>query len=306
MPGITVIVCSKNPEQCEETIESIKNSAGVDIETKIFDNRDLNWGLCKVYNYCASDAKYSYLCFAHEDIIISTPGWGRIFIEYINKTPNCGVIGFAGGMMVSKLFLSWNDENKDNYRCRYYDPDRRDKEISINNLKLKYNNPYNECFANVVTLDGFFLFVKKETWEENLFDEKLFHGFHFYDADFTFGIAQKKQNYVYLQADIYHLSGGKRDENFYKNAMVFQKKWKDKLPYNNKKNIKKEMINAFELFNHSGYYQYKLKEIFLHLIEINGCLFFLLFLLYLFYRTIKKGIKIFIRQYQPDYSFFTT
>ena len=104
---ISIIICSINPERCEKLLKNISETIGIDYETIVFDNRKEDWGICRVYNYCAEKAKYPFLCFAHEDILIGTKNWGKTIIDFIAKTPDCGVVGFAGGLQVQKNFSSW-------------------------------------------------------------------------------------------------------------------------------------------------------------------------------------------------------
>jgi hypothetical protein len=305
--GISVITCSINKNRCKQMFNSIKKTIGVPFESIIFDNREKKWGLCKVYNHCAKQAKYPYLCFVHEDIIMVTSNWGKIMVEFSRHTPNCGVIGFAGGTIVKKNFYGWGEYGS-NPRYRYHEPITRkegdNKNYTVQDLGFQYENPHNERFAKVITIDGLFLFVSFETWFKNPFDEKRFPEFHFYDADFSFRISQICQNFVYLQADIYHFSKGTFDKKYDGYAREFQKKWKKRLPsvIGNEK-IKKtdEAAAAFYFFHQSRQHGFTLIECVLHIIKINGPFIFFHFLLHkthLVYRQcksiIKTGYKIFV------------
>ena len=287
--GVSVIICSRNHKLCEQLIKSMENTIGTDFETIIFDNVEKQWCICKVYNHCAKKAKYRYLCFIHEDVITATRDWGKTMIEFTERTANCGVIGFAGGRIAKKNFLDWEYGPKSRYRFYHPEIKKNDKNYNISKLTYKYNNPDNEDFAKAVTLDGLFLFTSYETWKENPFDEKMFKGFHFYDADFTFAIAQTKQNYVCLLADIYHFSGGNRNNEYYEDARVFQKKWKNKLPYA----VEGEKITFNEELNGATYYLYNiLKECIRHIIEINGNKIIILLLLNIIVKTVKILLRI--------------
>jgi hypothetical protein len=301
---VSLIICSINQERCEKLLKNISDTIGVEFETIVFDNKIEKWGICKVYNYCAKKAKYPYLCFVHEDILMGTKDWGRIIINFMNNTTDCGVIGFAGGTVVEKNFLGWGYGTGNRY-CNYYDPGfkQKNQEYNVKALDKHYSNPNNEEFAKALTLDGLFLFVKKEVWIKSPFDEDMFQGFHFYDADFTFGIAQKKQNYVCFQADIYHFSGGNVDRVYCENARNFQHKWKNKLPHCIEKQritIVDELNTAFELFNYSKCFGYTFWKCISHLIKINGYIFFLVFLYYNSCKFGKKIIKGFYRSIVPQ------
>jgi hypothetical protein len=288
--GISVITCSVKPELCNEMLKSVENTIGTNYETIIFDNREKKMGICQVYNLCAQKANFPYLCFIHEDVIISTPNWGMNMLAFSEKTPNCGTIGFAGGTIAMKNFISWWCGTKGRYR--YYDSDSAGKTNNIANLSYKYNNPDNEEFAKAVTLDGLFLFVKRKIWEKNPFDEERIKGFHFYDADFSFGIAQKFQNYVCLTVDIYHFAGGNIDRTYYENARIFQKKWKGKLPCSIAKQ-KIDMIDEIKSASNLFYNTYKLgiKNSIRHFIEINGLFYFLVFCVLMTAKRVKKKIS---------------
>jgi hypothetical protein len=290
--GISIITCSIKPELCNKMLESIKTTIGTDFETIIFDNREKNLGICQVYNYCAQRAKFPYLCFIHEDIIMATPNWGMTMLEFSEKTTNCGVIGFAGGIIAKKNFICWEKGLEGRYR--FYDVGRQGHgNYDIASLVYFYNNPNDEDFAKVVTLDGLFLFVKRSVWEENSFDEERFKGFHFYDADFSFGVAQKRQNYVCLVADIYHFSGGSYDKAYYESALIFQEKWKDRLSCS----TDKQKISMIDEINSGGYFLYKtyrffgIKKSIKHFIEINGLFYFFLLCLFIPIKIVCKIAK---------------
>ena len=290
--GISVITCSIKPELCSQMLESVRSTIGVNFETIVFDNRENNFGICKVYNDCAKKAKYPYLCFIHEDVIMPTPNWGMNMIEFAEKTPDCGVIGFAGCTMINRNFLGWGYVK--NGRCRYYDPDNLNMEQNISDLYFRYNNPKKVEFDKVVALDGLFLFVSKVVWAENPFNEEEMKGFHFYDSEFSFKIAQKWQNYVCLIADIYHFSNGRPDKEYYNCARLFQNKWKQVLPYTvaNKMNLSvfiNELNCAGLLLTQSIKYGFSLFGSIRHLIKINNIFFFIILCLFL---PVFKGIEI--------------
>jgi hypothetical protein len=275
--GISIITCSIKPELCNQMLESVKNTISTDYETIVFDNREKKLGICKVYNHCAQEAKFPYLCFIHEDVIMPTPHWGTNMISFAEKTPDCGIIGFAGGTVAMRNFISWYCGKKSRYR--FYDPHRGDNSSSTD-LHYNYQNPDNEDFAKAVTIDGVFLFVRKEIWEQNPFDEEKIKGFHFYDADFSFTIAQKWQNYVCLTEDICHFSHGNYEKGYYEHARIFQKIWKHKLPRlagEQKITLTDEIIEAKEFLVQSVKHKMGIRASIKHLLEINGWWFFFLF-----------------------------
>lgn len=223
---ISVITCSIKPDICQMMLDSVAKTIGVEYEAIVFDNREKKYGICKAYNEAASTAKGDYLCFVHEDIVIETDGWGCKLIEFADKTEDCGVIGLAGSTIAFRRFAGWWTGWSETQHVRIYVGSPKNVSAAYH-----YHNPNDEIFAHVVCIDGVFMFVKKDVWQENKFDEITFKGFHFYDADFSFAIAQNYRNYVYFGMVVYHLSGGKAERTFCDNMYMFQKKWKHRLPY---------------------------------------------------------------------------
>jgi len=276
---ISVITCSIKPEICKRMLDSVSQTIGVEHETIVFDNRETKYGLCKAYNEAAKNAKGDYLCFAHEDIVIKTKGWGEKLTEFAEQSDKCGIIGVAGGRCAKRNFIDYGGPDR---LIKIYDPGNFGNNLDPEtNLFYHYSNPNNELFSKVVCLDGVFLFVKKSIWKNNKFDEETFKGFHFYDADFSFSISQKYQNYIYFGMDIYHFSSGNVEKTFCENMYLFQKKWKDRLPYclpGYKISFMEELRRAsqsFFLYRKNGFSK---TESFRRIYEINDILFFIFLL----------------------------
>lgn len=226
---ITMIICSINPERCNKLLENISKTIGVEYETIVFDNRNEQWGLCRVYNHCAAKAKFPYLCFIHEDVHINTDNWGKKIIETIEKIPDCGVVGFAGGTHAGKNISSWSAGQRRANVCDGFNG-KNHSYLRLNYKTHHYANPYAEEFSKVLFIDGLFQLVKKTIWEEIKYDEDTFSGFHFYDLDFSFAVSEKYNNYVLLCFDVFHDSPGNINSEYVKNIFAFQSKWKNKLP----------------------------------------------------------------------------
>lgn len=247
---ISVIICSVNPTKCSQTINSLKATIGFQHELIIVDNQEKKWGICKVYNYGAHKANGKYLCFVHEDVIWDTPNWGEILLNFINTTPDCGVIGFAGGEYVSQFHTSWFNGTTIHTQQHYMilSEKGRDK------IKTVTINPQDDNFAPVVTLDGFFLMCKKNVWEQVTFDELSFSGFHFYDMDFSLAVHLCGfHNYVCHIINIRHLSRGNYGIEYSMAAKLFRKKYHTQLPVsvaslNKKQKLKYDLNAAFTLW----------------------------------------------------------
>ncbi len=224
---ISLIVCSVNPDMYEEFSGNIKKTIGVEYEIIRFDNREKRWGICKVYNHCVKKAKYPYVCFVHEDMYFFTKGWGKTLIDFHSRTPNCGVIGFAGSTLVGNTFIQWKiDKNISKVHTTL--SQHKELPVDYDNLK-KFSNSKNE-FEPVVVLDGMFLFTSIHICNEVKFDEMMLNNFHIYDTDFTFSVSLKYKNYVCSQIDNMHRCRSCLSNEYIKGLLEFHKKRRDYLP----------------------------------------------------------------------------
>jgi hypothetical protein len=218
---ISVITCSVDPEKCAKMLESVRRTIGVHHEELVWDNRKFNFGLCRVYNLGAEKAKFPFLCFIHEDVIMEKEGWGRDLVQFASLTPNCGVIGCAGGIALPRNFMMWGLNGLDGHNpCHYIDANGK-----------TYFNPNNELFSKCVCLDGLFLFAPKIAWDTYQFDEITFPGFHCYDADWTFGVSRTRQNYAWLAGGVHHYNKTELTYSYFHACAQFQNKWKSNLPF---------------------------------------------------------------------------
>lgn len=220
---ITFICCSIKPDQAEALQLNIAKTVNIPFEFIAFDNRVVNYGICKVYNICAKKSKYDYLCFLHEDIQFNNQKWGEIIITKLRED-NCGVIGFAGSQIKVSMPSGWPN-GADSRRMNLIQHRK-----GSSNIKVYQKNPDNVDFSEVITLDGLCLFVCKTIWEEYKFDEKLLTGFHGYDIDFSLSVAQKFKNYVCNTISIEHFSLGSLSADWVKAIVLCNEKWSDKLP----------------------------------------------------------------------------
>jgi hypothetical protein len=220
---ISIIICSVNQEYLKQISENIASTIGVTHEIIGFDNREKKWGICKVYNHCAERAIYPFLCFIHEDMLLSTKKWGELLINFYNSTDRCGVIGFAGGKYVSRNHIDWEvSNNLSRISCRRYN----------NNDTITLKKNFINAFEEAIIIDGMFIFVSKHIWKEVKFDQQTFSEFHLYDSDFSFGVSQNYNNYVCGVIDNTHYCVPKFNSSFCHGLLLFHSKWKDKLPAN--------------------------------------------------------------------------
>jgi hypothetical protein len=292
---ITIIICSINPERCNKTLENIRETIGVDYETIVFDNRNTGWGICKVYNHCAEKAKAPYLCFMHEDVLLGTKGWGKMLVDFAEQVPDCGVIGFAGGLRVLKNFVSWVSGET---RMNVYDTIGKGREDwKLDYKRYLYINPKDESASQVLCLDGLFQFVKKSVWKEIRYDEDIYTGFHGYDVDFSFAVSQKYKNYVLYDVDVFHDSPGKTNKEYMNSMCAFQIKWKQFLPVFLEKPPSRlrmmtlELREGFVFLDEMKKATYSSLKVFRQMCKVNSVLYLCLFFFCWFLRNTKGMVK---------------
>lgn len=219
---ISIIVCSINPDLREKLKINVEKTIGCDYEFLYLDNRIEKKGICEAYNILATQAKGDYLCFVHEDVSFDSDNWG-INMEKMASDKTVGVLGFAGvGIMTQ--FPYWLDRYTNIHHFIQCTKDG----TMLNDSALQKKDKIAE---KVVVLDGMLLFCRKEVWEENRFDDQIFTGFHIYDMDFSFKVAQSYQNYVCQNVVMSHYSLGSINQTYFDGMLLFYKKWKSKLPY---------------------------------------------------------------------------
>lgn len=299
---ISIIICSINPERCEKTLENFSKNIGLEHETIVFDNRQNNWGICRVYNHCAEKAKYPFLCFVHEDVFIETENWGKTIVEFIEKIPNCGVVGFAGGFQAMKNLSSWWAGEKRMHLCDAYNGKTHSYK-SLNYKNHYYENPDAESFSKVLCVDGLFQFIKKSIWEEIKYDEDNFSGFHFYDVDFSFAVSEKYNNYVLLNYDVFHDSSGNVNEEYINNMFIFQEKWNKKLPKNltemySWKILRAELRETLQIHDYCKNAHIKMGKFFKKIYKTNTNCFFALVLIYIPIKIILNRLTRFFEKIQ--------
>jgi hypothetical protein len=221
----SIIVCSIRPEEAEALRENIARTIGdgVPFEFIAYDNRGTGKGICQVYNECAERAKYSNLCFVHEDVEFLTQGWGRILVEKLSE-PDCGIIGFAGSTMKSKTITGWGATTYYGSR-QHFVQRRKKKDLFI------VDNPAGEAYSQVVTIDGMCMFVRKDVWANLRFDDKMLTGFHCYDLDFSIACHMAGyRNWVAQEVLIKHMSVGNYTMGWYNSSVDLHEKWGAVLP----------------------------------------------------------------------------
>ncbi|MCM1078854.1 MAG: glycosyltransferase family protein [Bacteroidales bacterium] len=203
---ITFIICSIHPDKAAAVEKNVRETIGLPCEFIIEDNRETGNGICNVYNRCAQRAIYDNLCFLHEDVVFHGTDWGMPVIDKLQEKET-GVIGFMGSIYKSKAPSGWNVVPSIN----------RSHFVQTKCGESRKSDEGTGTFRSCLILDGACLFVRREVWNANPFDEVSLSGFHCYDIDFSLQVAANGfRNYVCGAVWLEHLSEGN-----------FSKSWAD-------------------------------------------------------------------------------
>ncbi len=218
---LSIIVCSRNSSKLAELSNNIAETIGYGIEYEIIPihNHTKPRPIAEAYNQGASQAQYPYLLFIHEDAGFITNDWLPI-IEKKLAEPDCGIIGFAGSKIMFNIPGGWG-----------MDPKWMVVNVFECGVNIKINSDPRVAFTEVVTLDGYAMFVRRDVWQNNPFDEKLLRGFHCYDVDFSLQVSRGYKNYVCNSIESYHNSKGNFDKEWLKQTLqIYDEKWCKILP----------------------------------------------------------------------------
>ena len=222
---ISVLICSANDQLLSQVKKNIGETIGCTAEILFYDNTKNKKGICEVYNILAARAKYSFLCYVHEDVLFTTKDWGTKIINIFSDRSDIGAIGIAGSKYKSAAYSGWFTGIKE-FDCANYTHRGSEGDEKV------YLNPGNSSLEEVVCLDGVFICCRKEIWQQLKFDEKEITGFHFYDLSFTLEVARICSVAVTLDIDLFHITkGGDFGNKWMETAIHFHELIKDKLPF---------------------------------------------------------------------------
>lgn len=224
---VSIIVCSVSTSQFSAFEENVKATIGTPFEVIRIDNAANKYSICSAYNAGAAKAKFDYLCFSHEDVIMRTPRWGEKLIKIFESNYKLGVVGIAGSTYKSYTPSGWGIIHE----LRYVNLIQHYKTLPLETTH-DYQNPGQENLSKVVCVDGVWMCTRKEIAMKTRFDEDTFKGFHCYDLDFCLSVFPQHEVAVTFEILLEHLSEGKNDKPWVIETMKLHQKWKKVLPVN--------------------------------------------------------------------------
>lgn len=228
---ISIVLCSRREDIPEQLKENIRQTAGVEYEIVCIGNPDGRYSIFQAYNEGVRRAKGELICFMHDDVLFRTEGWVDTIASHFQAHGDVGLIGFAGTHFLSSAALYWMDSPF----------------ISEHNLTNDHGTVI-ECFhenyfepesplADVVAVDGFCFFVRRELFSQIRFDDQTYTGFHAYDMDICMQVLQAGYRVAVCRDIVTEHFWSEKDaaskagyELLEKNLELFARKWQARLP----------------------------------------------------------------------------
>jgi glycosyltransferase involved in cell wall biosynthesis len=205
----------------------IKKTIGVKDYQIIEIVNDGQYSLTEAYNKGLKESTNDIVAFIHDDLILPN-GWGKKMLSHFNNS-EYGILGVAGTTDMSENGQWWKDSTKMVGIVKHSHNGRT--------WESKYSASFGKEIIETIIVDGLFFVVNKNRIKSN-FSEDV-KGFHFYDIDFTFNNHLNGVKIgVVFDVRIIHKSIGQTNEEWEKNRINFVAKYKDKLPYNIKPEIR--------------------------------------------------------------------
>jgi Glycosyltransferase like family len=221
----SILICSINVSYLEKLKINIQETIGNEYELLVWDNLADTKPIAEVYNLLAGQAKHPYFCFIHEDIQFQTKNWSANLLYAFEKNKETGLIGIAGSKYKSRTPSGWSTGLLDLDYCNIF---HKNKNGTTEHL---YSNPRQSLFEHVVNVDGVFIAIRKEVWNTTKFNERLLHGFHLYDIDFSFQVIKNWKAAVIFNIDIMHFTeGGSFGNEWMEYTLKWHKYFSNELP----------------------------------------------------------------------------
>jgi hypothetical protein len=220
---ISIIICARKNDISDTLKENIRQSIGVHYEIIVIDNSQNEHTIFSAYNKGVALSHYPILLFMHDDIHYHTGSWGLKVLKHF-EDPKIGAIGVAGTPYMPHTPGGWWSTGAGYlYLLQSASADA--------SPKLENYFPENEITRNVVALDGVWFCIRKEIFNQIRFDESTFKGFHLYDIDISLQVYEAGYQLLCVKDIlIHHFSTGALNEQWVQTMLLFNKKWKSKLP----------------------------------------------------------------------------
>lgn len=207
--------------------ENIQTTVNVPYEIVLIDNSTNKYSIFEAYNEGVQRAIHPYLCFIHEDIMFRTDNVGKLLLSSFSTNPNLGLIGVIGIQVLPEMCFGWWTAGYDYYVGDIIKNKKR-KRMTPGYTHLELVEPK---LKKAVACDGLFLGIPRALFDKISWDVNTFKGFHCYDLDICMQVLAAGYDINILEnLRIEHYSTGNPSEAFAHEMVVFNNKWREKLP----------------------------------------------------------------------------
>lgn len=244
---LSIVICSRHADISEELKRNIDSTIGLKpcvlngcdfdgyFEIIVIDNSGNKYNIFSAYNEGIRRASGEIVCFMHEDVWFHSQDWGVRVINHF-KNAKTGLIGVEGTHFMAKCASPWWSSAMNSGQL-----------IQGNMVDGIYESKTERLWGrkctdsiNAVVVDGLWMCIRKSLFDCGLisFDEKLYSGFHCYDADICMQIYSVEYEVrIVFDILIEHSSLGNPDLYYFSQLDIWYRKWKDFLPLYNGVNM---------------------------------------------------------------------
>lgn len=239
---LSVVTCSREKDIPALLKQNIADTVGCECELVVIDNSSSNYSIFQAYNEGVACSKGEILCFMHDDVLFRTGCWGKSIENHFREDERIGLIGFAGTHFLPDTPMYW-----------YSSPFVSQRNLN-NDQGVVEEHFHEEWFGKrqmieVVAVDGFCFFVRRELFNSIAFDDDAYKGFHLYDMDICMQVLKAGYK-VCVCRDVlaehcwsermqFSKTGG---ELFERNLELFVHKWHDMLPIHDGLDLPEEVF----------------------------------------------------------------
>ncbi|UAJ14239.1 glycosyltransferase [Aquirufa lenticrescens] len=239
---LSIVICSKNKELCDQLVANINQTIGIPFELDIITGAE---SISQAYESGLKKSSGEFCLFLHEDVLFHTQDWGKTLLDHFNSDPFLGLISVAGSKTHTIVPSAWWDclENDKLIRILQHKPggQTEDQNQGFEAGKL----------VEVAVIDGVFMALRKKT--ESHFDQTL-TGFHGYDLDLSLAVQEKGYKVAVIQDVLLeHFSLGNLHLGWLTALLHVHRKYKHVLPLARggaESSLLQEIRNISQLFKH--------------------------------------------------------
>ncbi len=239
---LSIVICSKNKELCDQLVGNINQTIGIPFELEIISGAE---SITQAYETSLKKSSGDFCLFLHEDVLFHTQDWGRSLLHHFNSDSTLGLIGVAGAKTHTFIPSAWWEcsENNKVIRIIQHKPGGQKED---QNQGFEANT-----LEEVAVIDGVFMALRKVAGAH--FDQTL-TGFHGYDLDLSLAVQEKGFKVAVIQDVVLeHFSLGNLHLGWLTALVQVHRKYKHILPLakgDAESSLSREIRNLSQLFKH--------------------------------------------------------